>query len=90
MILQLYNPQEVLQSKLDLLTETKMVDYAIDVFKKLHPDKEIPPVSFYLIHQKIIRIKGLFLLICCCYTFTEIHGETNKSCRRVQSCSRKF
>ncbi|OXA62558.1 eukaryotic translation initiation factor 3 subunit E-B [Folsomia candida] len=39
----IYNQQEVLQSKLDLLVETKMVDYAIDVFKKLHPEKEIPP-----------------------------------------------
>lgn len=43
--LQLYNQHEVLQSKLNLLSETKMVDYAIDVFKKLHADKEIPPVS---------------------------------------------
>jgi len=39
----IYNQQEVLQSKLDLLSETKMVDYAIDVFKKLHQDKEVPP-----------------------------------------------
>jgi len=38
----IYNANDVLQSKLSLLTETKMVDYAIDVFKKLHSDQEVP------------------------------------------------
>jgi len=38
-----YNTQEVLQSKLDLLSETKMMDYVIDVFKKLHSNEEVPP-----------------------------------------------
>jgi len=46
-VLQIYHQQEVLQSKLDLLSETKMVDYAIDVFKKLHADKEVPKVRLY-------------------------------------------
>jgi len=38
----IYNNQEVLTSKLNLLSETKMMDYVIDVFKKLHPNEEVP------------------------------------------------
>jgi len=43
--IQIYNNQEVLQCKLDLLSGTKMVDYVIDVFKKLHPNQEVPEVG---------------------------------------------
>jgi hypothetical protein len=36
-----------LQGKLNLLGETKMMDYVIDVFKKVHPDGEVPAVDCY-------------------------------------------
>ncbi|KAI4818173.1 hypothetical protein KUCAC02_011532, partial [Chaenocephalus aceratus] len=38
----IYNDKELLQGKLDLLSETNMVDFAIDVYKNLYADKEIP------------------------------------------------
>ncbi|CAB3990134.1 eukaryotic translation initiation factor 3 subunit E [Paramuricea clavata] len=37
-----YDETEVLQGILELLNNTKMVDLAMDVFKRIHPDEEIP------------------------------------------------
>ncbi|CAB3359994.1 eukaryotic translation initiation factor 3 subunit E [Cloeon dipterum] len=39
---QIYDETELLQGKLDILSKTNMLDYAIDIRKQLHPNAEVP------------------------------------------------
>lgn len=41
-LLQIYNETELLKAKLDILSKTNMIDYAIDIRKQLYPDEEVP------------------------------------------------
>lgn len=47
--IQIYNENEILQAKLDILNKTNMMDYVIEIYKQLNPDKEVPEVSTFLI-----------------------------------------
>jgi len=38
----LYNEADMLKGKIELLSKTNMVDFAMDVFSSLYPDKEVP------------------------------------------------
>jgi hypothetical protein len=45
LFLQIYDENELLQVKLDILSKTNMVDYAIDIRKQLYPNEEVPEVG---------------------------------------------
>ncbi|XP_050536025.1 eukaryotic translation initiation factor 3 subunit E [Daktulosphaira vitifoliae] len=38
----IYNENEILSAKLDILNKTNMMDYVIEIYKQLNPDKEVP------------------------------------------------
>lgn len=39
----IYDETDLLRARLDLLANTNMVDFIMDVHKTLYPDKEVPP-----------------------------------------------
>ncbi|KAF6017419.1 EIF3E [Bugula neritina] len=39
---QIYDAADMMQGKLDLLSKTNMVDFAKEVYERLHPDSEVP------------------------------------------------
>jgi translation initiation factor 3 subunit E len=39
---QIYDETELLKAKLDILSKTNMIDYAIDIRKQLYPNDEVP------------------------------------------------
>lgn len=44
----MYNKEDLLQAKLDILSKTNMVDFEIDIRKMLYPEDDVPEVRHYL------------------------------------------
>lgn len=44
---QIYKAEEVTKAKLDVLKETNMVDFAMDIHRELYPDVEVPEGGCY-------------------------------------------
>jgi translation initiation factor 3 subunit E len=44
--LQIYPEKELLQGKLDLISRTNMIDFAMEIFKELHETEEPPECRF--------------------------------------------
>lgn len=60
-VLQIYDKKELLMAKLDILSKTNMVDYAIDIRRQLYSTAEVPEVC---------RLESLFQLL---YHFSLFH-----------------
>lgn len=59
--MKIYDENELLRGKLDILNKTNMVDYAIDIRKSLYPDQEIPEVRTILFSYIILLPKIILL-----------------------------
>lgn len=50
----IYDEKSVLSTKLDLLNKTNMVDFAVDCYKHLYDDKDVPEsMKIFLISYKL-------------------------------------
>ena len=50
----------MLENKLDMLSNTNMVDFAIDVHKSLYPDQDIPQSMICCLFNNSTKIKLKF------------------------------
>ena len=75
----------MLKGKLDLLSNTNMVDFAMDVHKSLYPDQEVPASMSNFQRLKmsiyIIQVRDFDGMISC-----EIPGNSH-FLRNTQGCS---
>ncbi|KAJ3703762.1 hypothetical protein LUZ61_007467 [Rhynchospora tenuis] len=56
---QLYNDEEILKAKIDLLSETNMVDYAMDIHKSLYHTDDVPQEMVDRRVEVVARLKSL-------------------------------
>ncbi|KAI0224241.1 Eukaryotic translation initiation factor 3 subunit E [Lamellibrachia satsuma] len=56
---EIYDEQEMLKGKLDLLSNTNMVDFAMDVHRTLYPDQDVPAVLRNKRSEVVAELKKL-------------------------------
>ncbi|RWS13085.1 eukaryotic translation initiation factor 3 subunit E-like protein [Dinothrombium tinctorium] len=56
---QIYDEKELLLGKLEMLKNTNMIDFAIDVYKKLYPDQTLPAEFFENRQRVVAELKEL-------------------------------
>ena len=59
-LLQIYNEDEMLKAKLELLSNTNMVDFAMDVHQGLYPGKDVPTSKSYYNHLSLVIYYCIF------------------------------
>jgi len=77
-----YSAQDVAAARLSLLRPTHMVDYAMDIYKELHGDVEIPKE---MEDQKASVFEKLEELRAGCKAFADLCLETDKKVALVQN-----
>jgi len=50
----IYNQRDILQSKMDILSKTNMIDYVLDIRRILNPNETVVPEEFKIKRQKIL------------------------------------
>lgn len=83
---QTYNENELLQAKLDILSKTNMIDYAIDIRKQLMPGEEDPDVSVKL-YSKVKLFCTLYMRVwyfCCYFLILFLYVVQDLKNRRAQ------
>ncbi|XP_020251105.1 eukaryotic translation initiation factor 3 subunit E-like [Asparagus officinalis] len=54
-----YNDDDILKAKIELLSKTNMVDYAMDIHKNLYHTEEVPQEMFNRRTEVVSRLKSL-------------------------------
>ena len=65
---ELYPNDQILKAKIELLNNTNMVDYAMDIHKSLYHTEDVPQGSKLYLHMIFVTVFSVFSIIQCVNT----------------------